>query len=73
MSGDLASFLLLSPVSSSLSLDNSVLPLWASDSSYINEEIELKYRVLYTCYFCVAVSKLIKHVLSIDSFSVCRD
>lgn len=73
MSGDLASFLPLSPVSSSLSLDNSVLPLWASDSSYINEEIELKYRVLYTHYFCVAMSKLIKYILSIDSFSVCRD
>lgn len=60
MSRDLASFLPLSSVSSSLSLDNSVLSLWASDSSYVNDEIEIKYRVLYTCYFCVAVNKLIK-------------
>lgn len=37
-SGELNSFLPLSPVSSSVSLDTSVLFLWASS---INEEVEL--------------------------------
>lgn len=41
MSGELDSFLPLSPGSSSVSLDNSVLSLWASTYLSINEEVEL--------------------------------
>ena len=59
MSGYLRSFLPLSPGRSSVSLDNLSLSLWASNSSSINEEAELKYKILYTCYFCVAVNQFI--------------
>lgn len=60
MSESLCFFLPLLPVSSSVSLDNSLLSLWASHSSSMNEEVEIKYKLHYT-HFYVAVNKFIKY------------
>ena len=51
MSGDLGSFLPLSLISSSVSLDNLILSLWASNSSSIKEET-IKIRFCIHDFLC---------------------